>query len=467
MLTITNNDLKNAAYEIRTILNKLNKKELKNIAAEIINKINDFNLDFQFDHLYSFILDIIDTKLFKPKQKTKKMPPKFRLSVKFDNKAVEQIRLSKILNHPDVINSLPIDLQATENIPVVTYELGQPIRNKILNYKETVHDIVVDDEVSFGLNTSPCDCQNSKFCDPHHKHIITGDLRIIENPKLRRLLTKGPSYREPRSLNFSKAFRNIESAIEECTERFAQKSKHDITSFHNWKNSILEKIQQRITYLKHKTTRKETKPVLCQPDVKSYLELLHKKFVIVTIDKASNNFAFICKKFYISKLLSELGEGGATTNSTYSKATISKENIIENNIKYCKKFGLNVTEGQKDLPIMYWLPKMHKTPIGARYIVASKECSTKPLTKVISNVFKMIYSHVENFHKKSFFYSNFKKFWVVQNSFPIIDKLNSVNKNRKAKQISTFDFSTLYTTIPHKLLIGVLNEIKKFVFKSK
>ena len=104
------------------------------------------------------------------------------------------------------IASLPTDLQTKENIPVVTYELGQPIRNKILNYKETVNSILVDDEVSFSLNTDNCECQNSIFCDPHHKHVVTGDLRIIENPKLRKLLAKGPGYREPRSLNFSKAF---------------------------------------------------------------------------------------------------------------------------------------------------------------------------------------------------------------------------------------------------------------------
>ena len=64
-----------------------------------------------------------------------------------------------------------------EDIPVVTYKLGSTIRNKILNYKETVDSIFVDDEVSFTLNSEPCDCLNSPFSDPHHKHIITGDLR--------------------------------------------------------------------------------------------------------------------------------------------------------------------------------------------------------------------------------------------------------------------------------------------------
>ena len=412
-------------------------------------------------------MDIIDSKLYKSKPKIDKKIPKYRCSVKFDNKIVELVRLSKIIRHPDVVASLPLDLQVKDNIPVVTYTLCEPIRNKILNYQETVDSIYVDDEVSFSLNTQSCDCQNSNFCDPHHKHIITGDLRIIENAKLRKLLTKGPNYREPRPLNFSRAVNNIQAAVENCMENFSLKTKHPANTFINWKEKVMEKVNERIKYLTSKFEGNNTRASLCDPEVKSYLETLHKKFVIVTIDKASNNFAFICKKFYISKLLSELGELGAPKNKTYSKTDISKEKLINNNIDYCKKFGLDVIDKQKGLPRMYWLPKMHKTPIGARYIVASKHCSNKPLAKVVSKVFKMIFNHVESFHKKSFFYSSCKKFWVVQNSFPIIEKLNKINAKKNAKNISTFDFSTLYTSIPHKLLIRVLNEIVKFVFTSK
>ena len=109
---------------------------------------------------------------------------------------------------------------------------------------------------------------------------------------------------------------------------------------------------------------------------------------------------------------------------------------------------------------------MHKAPIGSRFIVASKDCCNKPLTKVVSRVFKMIFKHVESFHKRSLFYTNYNKFWVVENSFPIIEKLNIINTRKKAKNISTFDFSTLYTTLPHNLLIQVLTEIINFVFKG-
>ena len=45
--------------------------------------------------------------------------------------------------------------------------------------------------------------------------------------------------------------------------------------------------------LKQKTQAKQAKPTLCDPDIRSYLAALHKRFVVATIDKAANNFAFI------------------------------------------------------------------------------------------------------------------------------------------------------------------------------
>ena len=62
---------------------------------------------------------------------------------------------------------------------------------------------------------------------------------------------------------------------------------------------------------------------------------------------------------------------------------------------------------------MYWLPKMPKIPIGAKFIVASKSYSTKPLFDVISQVFKMIFNLLKVFLETVFFLLTcFKKFWL-------------------------------------------------------
>ena len=92
-------------------------------------------------------------------------------------------------------------------------KLSKPIRNKILNYRETVSslDIVVDDEVSFVRNLPTCECRSSEFTDPFHQHFVTGDLRVITNQKIRKLFSKGPNYREPKTLNYEKCNKEIKN----------------------------------------------------------------------------------------------------------------------------------------------------------------------------------------------------------------------------------------------------------------
>ena len=49
----------------------------------------------------------------------------------------------------------------------------------------------------------------------------------------------------------------------------------------------------------------------------------------------------------------------------YSKANFCKDDVIQNNENYFQKFDLILTDKDRSLPIIYWLPKLHKAPIGA------------------------------------------------------------------------------------------------------
>ena len=42
----------------------------------------------------------------------------------------------------------------------------------------------------------PCHCENLPFIDPEHGQILTGDLLIVCKNKHRKLITKGPKYKE-------------------------------------------------------------------------------------------------------------------------------------------------------------------------------------------------------------------------------------------------------------------------------
>jgi len=233
----------------------------------------------------------------------------------------------------------------------------------------------------------------------------------------------------------------------------------------SWQNKILEKVDAKIISLVRKIKPQKTNPILKQTEVLEYLAELHKKYVLVPIDKAANNVAIICKKYYVDVILNEIDSITSQTD-TYSPSHKSKDEIMFDNIEYSKRLGLKVDEKDLELPIMYWTPKMHKTPSSCRFIIASRHCSTKPLSKSISSVFKLIFNQIENFHKNAKFLNNYNKFWVLQNSDPIIDTLKNINRKRRAKSIATYDFSTLYTKLPHNKLIFQLSKVIDLAYKG-
>ena len=120
----------------------------------------------------------------------------------------------------------------------------------------------------------------------------------------------------------------------------------------------------------------------------------------------------------------------------HEKINKNQEELIQDNLEYNTHLKL-ASGSNKSLPIMYWIPKLHKNPVGSWFIIASKNCSTKPLSKVVFNVFKLIYSQIENFHCKCKSLSNYNKFWGLQNVNPVI----IINRKKKAKSIATYDFT--------------------------
>ena len=415
------------------------------------------------------ILDIIDTKLLKissPEVKRKSVP-KNVITIKFVNKGIDDIHLSKIFRSAEVTSLLPEELQPEDDIPSVTMKLTPPIRSKILNYRDTVSnlDIVVDDDVSFVRDLPSCDCQSSEFCDPHHKHIVSGDLRVVSNQKLRKLLSKGPNYREPRTLNYNKCKKEINTTLLLAIDSLSVKYHLEKEDFTSWKNKIVQLVDQRVEVLKRKKVPSKTKPVLEDEEAIAALSDLHRNFVVVPIDKASNNVAIICKRFYIQKVLNEVGVPG-DTSPTYKMSERDPTDVIFDNSILCEKYGHSLEDRMQTLPFMYWLPKMHYSPPRCRFIVASSSCSTKPLSKVASSIYKHIFNQVRNFHRKSTFYKNYNRFWVIENSAPVIEKLSKLNERKRARDISTYDFSTLYTKLPHDELIQNLNDIVDFAFNG-
>ena len=71
-----------------------------------------------------------------------------------------------------------------------------------------------------------------------------------------------------------------------------------------------------------------------ESNVKDSLNELQDKFVIVPIDKATGNVAFICKIFYAKVILREVGLNTDVNSATYSAVNDSCHDIIKRHTNF-------------------------------------------------------------------------------------------------------------------------------------
>ena len=461
-------DISGVPNFVRISLSNMKKANMRT-THQLLNDLLSLDHSFLiYEQYFLQCLDIIESKLYKPKPvKPKRKPPDNVCNIFFDNKGIEFINLARILRDPEITSLMP-NTAVKFSTPMVTYKLGLPISCKIFNFNKFVNSLDLDDFIN-NPTSLPCDCHDFPFADEHHKHIVTGDLRLVTNNALRKIFNKGPKYRDSKTINLNKARTCILNGLEDCVNTFCNKHGINKSCFTEWVSNIKEKINSRIKVLNENLNIYHQENSLDSPDIKKALDFIHSKYVVVPVDKASGNIALVCKRFYALVIAKELGLGLNNSTQTYcSIDNISGNEIIESNIKHLKsKFGIdNIPKENHCLPNMYWLPKIHKSPIKARFIIASPKSSVKPLSKAITSVFQLFYKQIESYNDKCRYFSGVNNFWVVQNNKPVIDAMTKLNSRKRAKSISTFDFSTLYTKLPHDKLTNVLFKLIDFCFNG-
>ena len=133
--------------------------------------------------------------------------------------------------------------------------------------------------------------KESKFCNEPHSHVITGDLKIIQNVKLREHAAKEPKYREPNRINWKATETVFMESIDRYTKIGPKKQielKYLLKYLSEWKDQLKRLVLDRISNLKRHFISPKCK-VLNQPDVKDSFHNSHADYVLVPADKAANN----------------------------------------------------------------------------------------------------------------------------------------------------------------------------------
>ena len=107
------------------------------------------------------------------------------------------------------------------------------VASKLFHFAPTLSNLNVSEYLS---NSQTCQCKKSKFCYEPHGHVITGDLRVIENAKLRELVAKGPKYREPNRVNWKATETMFLESIDLYAKNWSKREQVELKYLSEWKD---------------------------------------------------------------------------------------------------------------------------------------------------------------------------------------------------------------------------------------
>ena len=223
----------------------------------------------------------------------------------------------------------------------------------------------------------------------------------------------------------------MEEAIDKVIRSLMRKTRLPFIAFDPWRSTLLKLIKTQIET--HKNEFNHSYCVLKDSAVIKYLQQLHQRFVIIPIDKAANNYAFVCKKFYIDVLRNELditAKGDVLGNNVYQPVCLSTDEILEMHSYFLKDFNISLDDVNKHIPFLYWTSKQHKTPYKSRFIAGACKCTTKQISVELALALKCIKTQINNYCNVIKKRTGLSYYWSIDNSSEFMDKIMYIKGQR-------------------------------------
>ena len=117
-----------------------------------------------------------------------------------------------------------------------------------------------------------------------------------------------------------------------------------------------------------------------------------------------------------------------------------------------------MSEEDKNLSYLYWTPKLHKVPFKYRFIASSSKCITRDLSCLLTKVLTTAKDGLIRYYNAKTSCNRVNSMWIVKNSTSLLSSLDQLDV-RTATSVQTYDFLTLYTSVPHNLLKSRITDL--------
>ena len=188
----------------------------------------------------------------------------------------------------------------------------------------------------------------------------TGNQNVIPDAIVSNIISKGPKYRFPSDIDFPQCCREIAASLNDFSNRWCKRENVELDALKEWKINIFKIIDTRISFYSRYTHLLPPKSKSSFRHLKRGIQNFHMKYVFVPADKAANTVVVVWQLYCINTLKRELVDTDA-----YKLQPSLSERMIFNGLgcHTALNFGVKAKKNQDKVPMLYWLPKLHKTPI--------------------------------------------------------------------------------------------------------
>ena len=356
--------------------------------------------------------------------------------------------------------------------PVLAYKYAPPISRSFCNYGQLSSISLTGCEK---ILNSPCQCKNPSFrpyVDAHTEHVITTDTSIMRNATLQSLMAKGTKYHCTVHPNDNIKGDNTREMVQHDLHRAFEAWRRNIeTNFGtsdmgatmDWNQFVLAKAEELVMSSDMLNSTPPTHNPPSKEDQKQ-LSFIHRHFVITTVDKAENNFCIICKKLYLQECLKELQQGVA-----YVPTDRTERDILISGSKFTTHFNRDITEtrdnttpvddetvntGDTKIPNFHIRVKLHKEPLGYRFVAGSKDAPLTSVSQWLTSALKALIPEVhrmwKNVAQRIPDATPDLNSWIISDSEEVSRLCRATNRSRMNRQpmpLATYDSTSVYTTL--------------------
>ena len=317
------------------------------------------------------------------------------------------------------------------------------------------------------LNHTPCICHDFHASDGSSNlvrcdgHVVSGTpAHYTNNAVFLDRLNRGSTFREPPAhADFNLAFTKLGNAIDDLISDVVRTDGyHAITyvALHNWKEHILSHFYARYIQIRNPDHISSLTHIYSRPPGSWYytyvnvVQPLQSLFTFTVSDKARGNMVATCRNYYVATTVMMISGQHAYYERVEQLTSVIHEQLMHKMHNVLKPNHIPEMSHAR-WAYFYILPKLHKTPVKWRPIVAAHNCSITTANRVLASMLRLTLTTLQTHYTQEFRHTKIRKLWLIENSLEFV-----LARPERIDHVFSSDINSMYTELNQDFVIDAV-----------